>query len=950
MFDLRIPIATYRLQFNGQFSFEDAQVIVPYLSRLGISDLYASPIFKARQGSTHGYDVVDPSRLNPELGTEVDFDALVRKLMDYGMGLLLDIVPNHMAASHENPWWVDLLENGLYSPYTAFFDIDWSAAGNRVLLPILVSHYKKALENQELTLTLQDTGIFVQYHGYRLPLDVKSYSLILSHCLNTLEGALGSSHPDFQRFNQLTNAMERLSSVTSPGCKTTRKQYRERQAVKEALLHIVNTSPKVKTFLLHNIAVFNGKKGEPKSFELMHSLLEQQVYRLAFWKVAREHINYRRFFDINDLVGIRVEDPEVFEVTHALIFQLAQQGKVTGLRVDHIDGLFDPLQYLSRLQQTIAPEVEEVGRFPPFYIVVEKILAGDEVLPPEWPVFGTTGYDFANMVNALFVDNKGVQALDESYSRLTGSPVVFNDVIYEKRRQVIEKLFPGEAKALGHHLADLAHRHQGHHSVTLLPKELTQAVVEVTACLPIYRTYIHTLEVPPRDRFYLERAIEEAQWRNPSVEAAALDFLKHVLLLDFPFGLTPEQKESWLYFVLRWQQLTGAVMAKGFEDTALYTYNRLISLNEVGGDPGSTGLSIDEFHHRNLARLEQCPHTLNATSTHDTKRSEDVRARINVLSEIPEEWDRHLTQWSQWNQPKKQTVNGLAIPEPDIEILLYQTLIGAWPLYKQEVTEFKQRLKVYMVKAVREAKVFTNWLLPNSDYESALIKFLESVLEGSKQNDFLEDFLRFESQIAYYGALNSLAQVLLKTTSPGVPDFYQGTELWDFSLVDPDNRRPVDFRRRIELLDGLTQQEARGQQSLIQQALSMWEDGRVKLYVTYKALNVRKSYSDVFQDGEYIPLQVAGQRQEHVLAFGRHKGKAWLMVVVPRLLTKLGRFGATPVSRGVWEEDSLLLPEGMPERWFNIFTGEHLKVSATGKKLALSDILCIFPMALLVNI
>jgi (1->4)-alpha-D-glucan 1-alpha-D-glucosylmutase len=800
MSSLRIPIATYRLQFNDRFCFEDARALVSYLHQLGITDLYSSPILKARKGSTHGYDVTDPSQLNPELGTEEEFEVLVQELKGYGMGLLLDIVPNHMVASPENVWWADILENGQDSPYAAFFDIDWNPPDS-------------ALKNKS-------------------------------------------------------------------------------------------------------------------------------------WEIARGQINYRRFFDISDLIGVRVEDLAVFQTTHALVFRLVQQGKVTGLRIDHIDGLYDPLQYLSRLQRQIMPE-GETGRLPGFYVVVEKILFGDEVLPEEWPIFGTTGYDFLNMANALFVYEGGVQTIDASYSRFTRAQVTFGDVVYEKKKQVMKELFAGEVKALGHQLACIAQ--QAGHTSTLYPGELTNAFIEVTACLPIYRTYIRTLKVSPRERQCLECATREAQRRNPALGATALDFLKRVLLLDFPTAFSSEQKKAWLHFVLRWQQWTGAIMAKGFEDTALYTYNRLVSLNEVGGDPGHAGLSVDEFHQFNQSRLAHFPYTLNATSTHDTKRSEDVRARINVLSEIPEEWERRLIRWSQWNQSKKRRINRLHVPEPNMEVLLYQTLIGSWPLSQEEVPEFKQRLKTYMVKAVREAKVFTSWLWPNPEYEDALLKFIDSILEISNQNEFLPDFLQFEKQIAYYGFINSLAQVLLKTTSPGVPDFYQGTELWDLSLVDPDNRRPVDFQRRIKLLDDLIQQEARGQKALIRQVLKSWEDGRLKLYLTYKVLNVRKSYRELFLDGDYIPLQIEGKRQEHICGFGRCKTEIWALVVVPRFLTRLIRVDTLPLGKRVWGDDFLILPEDAPQRWLSVLSGETIKFSKTTKALPLSCVFGIFPVALLIG-
>jgi (1->4)-alpha-D-glucan 1-alpha-D-glucosylmutase len=941
MFDRRMPVATYRVQFNQQFRFEDARELVPYLHRLGISDLYASPILKARRGSTHGYDVVDPSRLNPELGSEADFNALSQKLKRYEMGLILDIVPNHMAASPENPWWLDLLENGLCSPHAAFFDIDWNAAENKVILPVLSSPYQPALENGQFTLILDDAGLFVQYQDYRLPLDIRSYRLVLSHRRDILEAALGLSHPDLEPLFQLINTLEHLPSCTSLAPSQAGRRYHERQAAKEAF-RLVSRVPQVKTWLLGNIALFNSSQ------ELMHRLLEQQAYQLGFWQTALEHLNYRRFFDISDLIGLRVEESDVFEASHSLILRLVKEGRVTGLRIDHIDGLRDPAQYLSRLQRHVAPETEEAGGLRHFYIVVEKILARDEVLPPDWPVFGTTGYDFTNTLNALFVDSKGAGALDEIYHRFTGSQTAFSDVVYEKKKQVIAELFPGEMQALGRHLASLTF--QGKGTVKLSAEELTEALGEVTTCLPVYRTYTRTLEVSPRDRLYLKQAVAEAKRRRPNIKTTAVNFLQRILTLDFPHHVTAEEKESWLHFVLRWQQLTGAIMAKGFEDTALYGYSRLLSLNEVGGDPDSSGLSIDDFHRLNLMRLEHWPHTMNTTSTHDTKRNQDVRARINVLSEIPEEWEAHLSRWHHWNEAKKTRVNGILVPEPNTEMLLYQTLVGTWPLHEEEVPEFRERLKAYLVKAAREAKVNTNWLSPNLDYEAALIMFLESILEDSRANRFLRDFLPFAQQIAYYGMLNSLAQVLLKTTCPGAPDFYQGAELWDFSLVDPDNRRPVDFRKRKKLLDELMRKETSGSPALVAYLRENWRDGRLKMYLTYKALNARILCKAVFQDGQYLPLKVAGSKEGHMVSFARHKDGIWVLVATPRLLTKLVVPGTFPLGKQVWGDDLLLLPNEAPESWRNVLTGESLKVSTAGKRgLPLSDVLSSFPVALLVN-
>jgi (1->4)-alpha-D-glucan 1-alpha-D-glucosylmutase len=938
MFRLRIPVATYRLQLNQHFRFQDARATVFYLARLGISTLYVSPILKARQGSAHGYDVTDPSCLNPELGTEVDFDLLVLNLKDYGMNLLLDIVPNHMAASLDNPWWLDLLENGLCSPYGNFFDIDWGSAGNRVVLPILGSPYEEAIKAQEFRVKLEKGGLSVCYHELSLPLDVKSYGLVLFKCLRCKKKS-DQKQPGFQQLWHLLDTVECLPAVTGIAPDTAAKQYRKRKAIKQEFLSIVNNSPEVKAFLLKKIAIFNARE--------IRSLLEQQAYRFVFWRIEPEKVNYRRFFDINDLVGIRIEEPEVFKKTHDLIFKLVRQGKITGLRVDHIDGLKDPLQYLSRLQYAMMPETDSASMPLSFYVVVEKILNGDEALPTDWPVFGTTGYDFADMVNAFFVDGQGLVALANNYSQLARLALSFSDIAYQKKKLVMQELFPGEIAMLGRSLLHITW--QGSMGSKLSTAELVKALIEITACLSIYRTYVRTLEVSHRDRFYLESAIAEALSRNPDLKATTLESLKRILTLDFPQYLPSELKEEWLQFVLRWQQLTGAIMAKGVEDTALYNYNRLVSLNEVGGNPDSPGLSIAGFHRHNLTKLERWPHTLNTTSTHDTKRSEDVRARINVLSEIAEDWYSQLKRWTYWNDSKKRRVKNVPIPEPNTEIFLYQTLIGAWPLNEEEVPHFKERLKSYIVKAAREAKVFTSWISPDIEYETALVMFLESILESSKANKFLEHFLLFEKQIAYYGALNSLAQVLLKITSPGVPDFYQGTELWDFSLADPDNRRPVDFRKHEILLNSLIQQEIQGQQSLLQQLLHSWQDGHAKLYVTYKALNARKSYLDVFQYGEYTPLEIVGQRRECVCAFGRHKREKWIIVVVPRLLAKLVKVGEIPAGRRVWQDDVLLLPDGTPEQWRNIFTNEHLNVSAQGRRLLLHDILSTFPLALLVS-
>jgi (1->4)-alpha-D-glucan 1-alpha-D-glucosylmutase len=956
MAGLRVPVATYRLQLNRGFRFADAQALVPYLSSLGITDIYASPIFKARAGSTHGYDVTDPTRLNPELGTEEEFESLVQELKRHRMGLLLDIVPNHMAASSENQWWMDVLENGPSSRYASYFDIDWhpepatEVLGNTVLLPILGGPYRSVLENRELILGLDEEGFFVRYHAVRLPLDPKSYRILLTYRLENLKQTLGESHPAFRELLDLVHATERLPARTATDATKVKVRRRDKEIIKERLWHLYSTSAEIRKFFDENVSIYSGLAKDPKGSYLLDRLLTAQAYRLAFWREGIEKINYRRFFDISDLVGIRVEQPDVFEATHALTFRLADEGKIAGLRVDHIDGLYDPLEYLRRLQSRLGGG-KPAGAASGFYVVVEKILGGDEQLPEEWPVCGSTGYDFLNTLNAVFVDAQGLNLLDTTYRRFTGARLDFGDVVYESKKRVMQELFAAELRALAHHLGQLA---QEHHDRGLRPEELTEALLEVTACLPVYRTYVRGFEVPPQTRFYIEGAVDEVRRRNPSVSASALDFLRRVLLLDFRTSQPMEQRERWRRFVMRWQQFTGSVMAKGLEDTALYRHNRLISLNEVGSGPegADPSTSVERFHQHNRRMLRRWPYTMSGTSTHDTKRSEDVRARLNVLSELPAAWARCLRRWARLNRDKKGLVNGRSVPDPNEEVLFYQSLLGAWPLQAEEVSEFRQRLQAYMIKAAREAKVHTNWLHPDEAYENALASFVEACLDTSRPNDFLDDFLRLQGSIAYYGALNSLAQALLKITSPGVPDLYQGTELWDFSLVDPDNRRPVDFSKRAQMLSGMKRLKGDDPAQLVRELLARWGDGRIKMYLISRALDFRRAHASLFESGDYDLLSASGERKEHVLAFARRDGNTWALVAVPRLVTGLSAPSRSPVGRGVWKDEVLNLPPGAPGRWVNVFTGESLRTFGGPKSRAmhLCDVFRGFPVALLMGV
>ena len=867
------------------------------------------------------------------------------------MGLLLDIVPNHMALSHDNPWWLEVLEDGPGSPYAVFFDIDWRPLNRviegRVLQPILGSPYGQVLENQEFRVALEEEGFFVYYYDHKFPLDPKTYGLILTHRLETLTRELGEGNPAILSFMGLITLIEHLAPRSLSSKRKLLERHRQKEILKNNLWLLYQGNPLIKNFLDENIAIFNGRAGDPESFNLLDRLLGLQPYRLAYWRVSLDMINYRRFFSVNDLIGLRVEDPQVFEASHSLLFSLIREGKVSGVRIDHVDGLYDPLGYLQRLQSHLASGEKAPADRENLYVVVEKILAADEPLPPEWPVSGTTGYDFLNTVNGLFIDAQGLHKVQRVYTGFAKPELDRSELIYQKKKLIMETLFGGEMETLGYILSLLAEQDRQARDVPR--KELQKIIGEVIARLPVYRTYIRSFEVSPRDRAYLEQVIEEVGTRHPSFDPTAVDFVRRVLLLEIPPDLAEEQRKDWLRFVMRWQQFTGPIMAKGLEDTALYVYNPLVSLNEVGTD--FLVVAPEDFHQFNRRRQENWPSTLNATATHDTKRSEDVRMRINVLSEIPHEWEACLKRWSAWNQSKKRCVNGMAVPDPNEEYFLYQTLLGAWPLLEEEIPEFKERLKAYMIKAAREAKVHTRWIAPNHEHENALTAFVEAILIESNNNEFLNDFQKFQSQLAYYGALNSLSQVLLKIASPGVPDFYQGTELWDFSLVDPDNRRPVDFHKRAQLLNDVKMKESRGPGPLIHDLLANWQNGGIKLYVTYKALNFRNAHLNLFLQGDYIPLETRGPNRENVVVFARRHENSWAVVVVARLFTKILSARNFYFDQEVWRENFLSLPQDAPGEWFNVFTNEKLKSNQQQRSrlLSLDHLFRNLPVALLLG-
>jgi len=962
----QIPVSTYRLQFNREFTFADAARIVPYLYALGITDCYASSYLKAVPGSTHGYDVVDPTKLNPELGTEEEYREFIKALKTHAMGQILDVVPNHMGIGESvNAWWLDVLENGPSSRYSDFFDIDWHPVKreleDKVLLPILGDLYGTVLENQEITLTYEDGSFHLRYYNHRLPVSPESWVRILTHRLDNLTQQTEAKDQDVQELQSIITALRHLPLRNERNAQRVAERYREKTIAKKRLTKLVSESRPVRAFVEENVRLFNGTKGDQRSFDLLDALLAEQGYRLAYWRVASEEINYRRFFDINELAAIHMENQAVFQHCHQLIFRLLLEGSVTGLRIDHVDGLYDPGEYLRQLQAwaqaRLAPsEKLRESEDRPVFLVVEKILSKDEPLPETWPVHGTTGYDFLNLLNGLFVNRAHERAVDEVYARFIQDRISCEELTYETKKVVMRASMASEINALGHQLNRLSERDRLSRDFTLY--SLTHAIREIIACFPVYRTYVteSAEEVMERDRAYIRLAVAKAKRKNPALSGLVFDFVRGLLVKQADERSRQDRLEQ-LRFVMKFQQTTSPVTAKGIEDTAFYIYNRLVSLNEVGGDPEQFGIPVSTFHERIRQRRAHWPYSFSATSTHDTKRSEDVRARINVLSEIPQAWKAHLLRWSKLNKKHKTEVDGQLAPDRNEEYLLYQTLIGSWPfppLYDIQYRAFCDRIQAYMVKALKEAKVHTSWVNPDQAYDEAVHRFIEAILDRTGANTFLEDFIPFQERVAEYGIYNSLSQLLLKIAAPGIPDFYQGTELWDFSLVDPDNRRPVDHSVRADLLarlQGVDSGTGTDRRGLVRELLDGRPDGRIKLYVTATALNYRRANAPLFLEGEYVPLESQGNKKDHVCAFARIYQDQAVVAVVPRLVAGLMPDGKTPpIGSDVWGDAWVTVPSWRSaSRYRNIFTGEVLSTTATDDRqtLPLAQIVSEFPVGLI---
>lgn len=952
-----IPRATYRLQFHGGFGFADATAIVDYLDRLGISHLYASPYLKARAGSTHGYDIVDHNALNPEVGDEAAFDALCDALAERGMGQILDLVPNHMGVGlADNAWWLDVLEWGQESPHAQVFDIDWrpaqAALRGKVLLPVLGDHYGRVLEAGELRLAFDpDEGSFsVWYYAHRFPVSPPHYGNLLGDVARALasDGAdteVGVIKPIAAGFH----AMRR--PARSARSRAARRE--EARSLKERLVDAVARHPALARHLEAALERINGRPGEASSFSALHRLLEAQSYRLAFWRVAAEEINYRRFFQINDLAGVRVEVPAVFDAIHALVLRLIADGRLHGLRIDHVDGLFDPRHYLERLQAR-ARNAAGLPEGRPFYIVVEKILAPHERLREDWPVAGTTGYDFLNRLNGLFIDAASERRLSQTYRRFVGESAAFEEVAYEGRRQVMDLELASELRVLANGFNRLTEMSWLTRDHTLIG--LRQALREVAACFPVYRTYVDARGIAPDDRRDLDWALSLARKRSRRADKSVFDFVYAVLTTDLAIGRRgPYRRNEVRRLAMKFQQYSSPVTAKGVEDTAFYRFNRLASLNEVGGEPGRFGTTVSAFHHGMQERAKSWPNAMLATATHDTKRGEDARARIDVLSEIPGPWERQARRWRTLTRRLRVEADGRPAPAANDEYLLYQALIGAWPaefhgdgpIDADALDAFRERIVAYMAKAVREAKVRSSWIDPDEAYEAALAAFIGRLLDGRRRNLFLDDFRAFHKRVAEAGAVNALAQAVLKLTAPGVPDFYQGSELWDFSLVDPDNRRPVDFGLRRRLLDELS---GTAVDDDVTGLLRAWPDGRIKLFIIWRLLSIRRRHPGLFAEGGYEAIATVGDRSDHGIAFVRRSAGATLLVAVPRLVARLTDAGRPfPIGAAAWGDTALVLPNDLVAgSWSQLFTGTRLGAGGDGR-LMLADLLSILPVAVAVR-
>ncbi len=984
-----IPSSTYRLQMHKDFPLSEAKRRVEYLDRLGISHLYFSPLSQSRPGSLHGYDVIDHSHLDPELGTQAELDSLSADLKDREMGIILDAVPNHMGIGKYNAWWVDVLEHGPASEYGQYFDIDWAPVKaelrGKVLLPILGDAYGKILTSGALKVVFdaRKGKLMVHYYENELPLNPVSYPLVLGRRLDVLQDRLGNDSADVMHYLSIVEALTGLPDGLDLSADDRTRRIREVKVSTDRLIELCGRNDVLLEFIRQNVAEFNCESEDQSAYARLHDLLEKQAYRLAFWRVAAHEINYRRFFDINDLAGVRVEDPRAFNDMHALILKMIKDGIIQGVRIDHPDGLYDPAGYFRRLQEEAATCLSPDGE-PfvaghktmkrqeeyPIYLLGEKILAPFERLEQDWIVHGTTGYDFLNVANGVLIDERNHRVFTEFYKMVSNVDESYRELVYNCKHLIMQTALASELNVLAHQLNQISESNWMYRDYTL--NSLRHALSEVVAFFPVYRTYVKEGVVSNVARDFIGRAVRLAKRRNRTVHPGIFDFIHDVLTLKLAQGSVhyPGQEvfqKNVLTFAMKFQQFTGPVMAKSLEDTLFYKFNRFVALNEVGGEPNHFGLTIADFHGHNEERQRAYPYSMLATSTHDTKRSEDVRARLSVLSEIPDNWQERVLRWMDYNSGRYSQKDERRIPSSNDEYLIYQTLVGTFPFSvstEDELSSYANRIEAYMLKAAREAKDHTSWINQDGLYEEGLKSFIHGLLNPSNLEDggdpFFVDFMEFHSHVSRMGIFKSLTQTLLKLTCPGVPDFYQGNELFDFSLVDPDNRRPVDFNFREEALRALmpfvrTESEKSEAEfhTLNRDMLRNYTDGRLKLFVTATALQLRKQFPRLFTVGQYIPVALSGDGKESFIAYLReYKGKAAL-VVAPILVTRTMNPQRRSLYDGpddsvAWQTSKLNLPKEFKSRdYTNVFTGEKMQFG--DRRPHISNILNNFPVALLIS-
>lgn len=940
--------STYRLQFNKGFTFRQAEQLIPYLADLGVSHIYASPYLKARAGSSHGYDITDYNALNPEVGDEADLDAMVAALHRHDMGQVLDFVPNHMGVGKaDSLWWLDVLEWGQASPYAAYFDIDWMPAKEdlhgKVLLPFLGDHYGQVLENGELQVVFDaEAGSFsVHYHEHAFPIRPAHYGEITTPYVTLLQA---EGDPRTAALKTLTDMAQTCLTLRISGLpQERRRQVREAGlAFKRDLAAQVAAQPDLRSIIDEAVRHINGSPGDADSFLLLHRLLERQSYRLAFWRVAADEINYRRFFDVNDLAGVRMENPTLFDVAHGLVLRLARKGVIDGLRIDHIDGMFDPAQYCRRL----ATRFIEIARYESsesdseaaddealrrrFYVVVEKILARHESLRRDWPIDGTTGYEVLNLINGLFVRPDAEASLSEIYSRFIGQHLDFDRILYDCKRLVMDQILTSELQVLANTIDKISESNWRTRDFTL--RSLRTVLEEVAANFPVYRTYVDDKTIAAEDRRDIDWAVGQARKISGHREDTIFNFIHSALTSDAVRKRgSGYSRRAIIQFAMKFQQYTGPVMAKSLEDTSFYRFNRLLSLNEVGGDPRRFGLTPSAFHHLMQERMRHWPRAMVTTATHDTKRGEDARARLNVLSELAEDWDTHIAHWATFNRRFKIEQDGDQAPSTNDEYCLYQVMLGSWPNELMEASSWEgdglraycERVEATAIKSARESKSRTSWASPDQAYEDAIHSFVQGILDPARSPQFLADFTDFSRRVAWFGMLNSLSQTVLKLTLPGIPDTYQGADLWDYAMVDPDNRRPVDFAGRAALLRDLPDEV--DPQSL----LASWPDGRIKLLILSRLLRLRRRKPDLFLTGAYHPLAAEGNRGDHLCAFARLTQSDGLVVIAPRFFVALSD-GRTELPQSAAWADTMTIGPGelAGRRMTNLLTGETISPEA----------------------